>query len=104
MSDNSKSTTKTTVETRTPGPWMFDGLSHEILSRRDSMPVCAPCDDYDEDQWLVDAEFIVRACNAHDELLAALKALRRNVDRYWTKSTSNVMQQADAAIAKAEWR
>jgi lactam utilization protein B len=40
-----------------------------------------------------------------DDLIAALKALRQNVDRdlsgYWTESTSNVMQQADAALRKA---
>lgn len=45
---------------------------------------------------------------AAPELLAALKALRNNVDRdlsgFWTESTSNFMQQADAAIAKAEGR
>lgn len=45
---------------------------------------------------------------AAPELLEALKALRQNVDKdlsgYWTESTSNFMQQADAAIAKAEGR
>lgn len=39
-------------------------------------------------------------------LLDALKALRNNVDKdlsgYWTESTSNFMQMADAAISKAE--
>lgn len=45
---------------------------------------------------------------ASDEVLAALKALRQNVDRdlsgFWTEGTANVMQQADAAIKKAKRR
>lgn len=42
------------------------------------------------------------------ELLKTLKALREHVDEdfsgYWTETTSNLMQMADAAIAKAEGR
>lgn len=45
---------------------------------------------------------------AAPELLRALKELRDNVERdmsgYWTESTSNLMQQADAVIASAEGR
>ena len=52
------------------------------------------------------ANATVRA--AAPDLLAALKALRNNVDSdlsgWWTESTANFMQQADAAIAKAEGR
>lgn len=43
---------------------------------------------------------------AAPELLKALKDLRKNVDAdmsgYWTESTSNFMQQAEAVIAKVE--
>jgi hypothetical protein len=50
----------------------------------------------------------LRLRHAAPELLGALKALRNNVERdlsgYWTESTSNVMQQADAAIDQAEGR
>ncbi len=43
---------------------------------------------------------------AAPDLLRALRDLRKNVDTdlhgYWTESTDNFMQQADAAILKAE--
>jgi len=57
-----------------------------------------------EREWAHNANLIAAA----PELLAALKALRKNVDTdlsgWWTESTSNFVQQADAAIAKAEGR
>lgn len=47
-----------------------------------------------------------RLMAAAPDLLAALTALRDNVEAdlsgWWTESTSNFMQQADAAIAKAD--
>lgn len=47
-----------------------------------------------------------RILAAAPDLLDALKALRKNVNTdlsgYWTESTSNFIQQADAAIKKAE--
>lgn len=57
------------------------------------------------------ASYIIARSNAKliaaaPELLAALKALRANVNQdlsgWWTESTANFMQQADAAIARAE--
>jgi hypothetical protein len=66
-----------------------------------------------------DAEFIVRACNAHDELLAALKKLSVEVsgllgtiEREMREAAGNTnmavltqrWQEARAAIAKAEGR
>jgi hypothetical protein len=54
------------------------------------------------------AEFICRACNAHDDLLAALKLLRRVAPRYFfcgpagpENDWQRAITQADAAIAKA---
>jgi hypothetical protein len=59
------------------------------------------------------AEFIVRACNAHDNLLAACKAVLEHGTIWWQMSQSNnlpkwamdlrdALMQARAAIAKAE--
>lgn len=87
----------------TPGPWIHAPLSDAIITPR-GVAVAEPPDGYDEEQWQADAALIAAA----PDLLDALKALRKNVDvdlsGYWTESTSNFMQQADAAIAKAEGR
>lgn len=49
-----------------------------------------------------------RIIAAAPDLLEALKRLAENVDTdlsgFWTESTSNFMQMAEAAIAKAEGR
>ena len=53
----------------------------------------------------VDAEFVVRACNAHDELLEALKgliALLEDDGSYSAHEYEQEMLIAEHAIAKAE--
>ncbi len=47
-----------------------------------------------------DAAFIVRAVNAHEELLEALKALRNRANQ--TCGATDLMEQINQAIAKAE--
>ena len=48
-----------------------------------------------------DAEFIVRACNAHDELLEALEICQNYLGGPWT-APEDVIERARAAIAKAK--
>lgn len=50
------------------------------------------------------AEFIVRACNSHDELVAACKALVEWATDFEAddERTTSVLNRAVAAIAKAE--
>lgn len=48
------------------------------------------------------AEFIVRACNAHEELLAALEALEPFFSQVEAHGGRKAVQLADEAIAKAE--
>ena len=64
---------------RTPGPWLYGELSESIIGPR-AAPVC----DFDnardtfsvpETEIAANAAFIVRACNAHDELVAALREI-----------------------------
>lgn len=52
------------------------------------------------------AAFIVRACNAHDDLLAALKRIVTAYDLpgHWQDEVAQAMGQARAAIARAEGR
>jgi len=52
----------------------------------------------DDDDGMVNAEFIVRCVNNHDDLLAALKCL---MDRGFTMATESIARRA---IAKAEGR
>ena len=47
------------------------------------------------------AEFIVRACNAHDDLLSACKAIRADLDRPVNERRID-FEAIDAAIANAE--
>jgi hypothetical protein len=52
-----------------------------------------------------DAAFIVRACNAHDDLLAALKNLADEFDEFMSEHgqlDNKPLHAARAAIAKAE--
>lgn len=50
------------------------------------------------------AEFIVRACNSHDDLLAALKTIQGNASLHESYFANNTWRIAEDAIAKAEGR
>lgn len=97
------------VVTHTPGPWRVDRTGQHDASIRSAhfhvaLVTSGLDDEPDRSQPVFDAN--CRLIAAAPCLLDALKALRDNVDRdlsgFWTESTSNFMQQADAAIAKAE--
>lgn len=48
------------------------------------------------------AEFIVRACNAHDDLVEALKLARDDIYSSWGEEASDVIKVIEAALNKAE--
>lgn len=54
----------------TPGPWHVGELSLDIITTK-GQPVCSPSDDFNEEQWAVDARLIACA----PELLDALNGL-----------------------------
>lgn len=59
---------------RTPGPWSLASYNLDTLSVvAGERSICDIVGDMPVD--LENARFIVRACNAHDELVAALKIL-----------------------------
>jgi hypothetical protein len=113
---------KSNRTTHTPGPWKageaawFRGRAHDDTeSGKRPITSTAPgargviANVYGR----ANAEFIVRACNAHDELLAALKELRAAITVGSTDDGKEeisrdvhfeVALKADAAIAKAEGR
>ena len=80
----------------TPLPWQADGeVVYTTVGEDETVADC----------WEAsDAEFIVRACNAHDELLAACKAMQIVLRSGPTtgKDLSYELGLARAAIAKAE--
>jgi hypothetical protein len=93
----------------TPGPWRVEGEldNLRIVADSDSPQACdgveqialVKCGDYELTHYArpaANAEFIVRACNAHANLLAALEnILEANPE------LSEVADEARAAIAKA---
>lgn len=77
-----------------PGIWI-DGPNHKTVVDTGAI-----------DSWPLspeDAEFITRACNCHDELLAALRDMVAMFDHYDpTEGQSEAFDRATAIIAKAE--
>lgn len=49
-------------------------------------------------------ELIIRAVNAHDDMLAALKAIVQDNSYWWQEVGADVANQARAALEKAEGR
>jgi len=98
---------KTTPD-HSPLPWRFstddpmDGTIGQIESH-DDWSVAAVFNDVRELPAKANAEFIVRAVNSHDALLAALKALIAGDPHEWLLD-HGLRKRAQDAIAKAEGR
>jgi len=102
--------------THTPGPWVNDEGLHNMMEFRIYSPtgrVIARLQDFttfreDVEEAEANAAFIVRACNAHEELVKALETLleRANgLDQSATHdglSNCNAITKARIAIAKAK--
>lgn len=95
----------------TPGPWGCVGTSNHAHDYRltkpngDTLPINSSANDHSEQR--ANAAFIVRACNAHDELLAALKMAEEMVSSLYETAGLDADTDPDilkirAAIAKAE--
>ena len=97
---------------RTPGPWTCEPdlndlscfIKADVGGRQVAVAAAHSYTKKSIDRKTRNAN--ARLIAAAPDLLDALKALRANVDKdmsgFWTESTANFMQQADAAIAKAE--
>jgi hypothetical protein len=104
----------TTKEARhTPGPWRWGGAgrkgtfaerSHVVdMGNPPSAPFAVCYGDRSIEENRANAEFIVKACNSHASLLAALKAARdavRNSDALYSLPDA-LMEQIEAAIRDA---
>jgi hypothetical protein len=90
----------------TPGPWRVNSGHGElwIESVKHGRVICAfekhRTGQYTEQDG-ANAEFIVRACNAHDELLAACEALISQYDAPGGPALTEQVEAVRAAIAKA---
>lgn len=91
----------------TPTPWGADkfGSVRAEAGQGDVIAmVCTPCG-VDEERWergQVNAAFIVRACNAHDELVATLEDVQRLLAAQPHGQVTRVYARVKAALAKAK--
>lgn len=104
----------------TPTPWEIDPDDDAVVQNCDggmmiatvSQPDDFPCRDEDEDESLeeeckANAAFIVRVCNAHDDLVQVLWAARDALRSYQygnsaTDLAKGIADACDAALAKVE--
>ena len=101
------------TQKHTPLPWGLSEPGERIafalchISGANHRPVAttvyplAPPDWYQED--VANARFIVQACNAHEDLLAALKVMvfTRGIWEHLEATDPMALEQARTAIAKA---
>jgi hypothetical protein len=106
------------MSNHTPTPW-FVGAQNDALYIIDRKPrpstddiapnqdVCVVAKTYNQGRATgredANAAFIVRACNAHNDLVAALKNLVAMADYFMTDAPQRIaIEEAVAAIAQAE--
>jgi hypothetical protein len=94
------------VAAHTPGPWHIGVREAEKVIYDAHGWAVANCTMYqgqDSPEPKANADFIVRACNAHDDLLAALiTAVRVMQDNNIDESMAGEFEQFTDAIAKAQ--
>jgi len=89
----------------TPGPWRIDAPAGSVIIGPDEIDVAltfagSGFRELETDE--ANAEFIVRACNSHDELLAALQRVADWIFNIDGDCVADAQAWARAAIAKAK--
>jgi hypothetical protein len=84
----------------TPTPWNTNSPDETLILGPDFQVVATTFQDEEDyqanhDNRYEDAQFIIKACNTHDELVEALKAVCRETTK------GRVFRIAEAALAKA---
>lgn len=82
-----------------PRPWRLDGVlirgaNHDVLGYR-------PSDKRSARQQIANVKLIIRAVNAHDDMLAALKAARAEFYPSVSLQEDKILATIDAAVGKA---
>lgn len=85
----------------TPTPWVHDRQSDCILDNGGNVIVSPYESEHNIDNDTANAAFIVKAVNAHDDLVAALKALTGHKAYYEGMMFSERAKMARDALAKA---
>ena len=104
---NEATAIETTHSTHTPVPWISDGgirVQGNSEGHRHAIALICPPPPYLTSTMYAqaNARFIVRACNAHDELLAACEATANLIEPIGRPDVQEAHDMARAAIAKAE--
>jgi len=91
-------------EKHTATPWKIGkSYTDEIAIRECDTDDCvAVCCDLLEDEMEANAEFITRACNAHDALMEALQQCSGYIASTNPKDGAAYIKVAEVAITKAE--
>jgi len=107
---------------RTPGPWVVNGensqgYSQICVANPDigwNVALCLPGSNRDpfKDEMEANAAFIVRACNAHDDLLEACKEAFNNFmgsPGFWhtrgeLPSIGKILESAISKAERGEWK
>lgn len=103
-----KTTTQSALEAaqHTPGPWILEPRSQNCrywqIGNSDEVPIFSIL--CNRTEAMANAEFICRACNAHEELLTALRGLLAYADAIRVRGYGDNLEckAARAAIANAE--
>jgi hypothetical protein len=85
----------------TPGPWNLDAPFPEMANRIVDADGFDIVDMGPGPSPLANAAFIVRACNAYDDMLAALERVGKYFEQKGTAETQGVACDVWAAIRKA---
>lgn len=93
--------------TRTPTPWKIDINYDVFIETSDGLTtICTVGDPGRPEQGEHDAQFIIRACNAHEELVKALQECVEQLEMipFYEKTNSDIaaVNNAKRALAHAE--
>lgn len=84
----------------TPTPWMKEEYSDFVVAG--GTDICRCFDNCDPGVWSANAEFIVLACNAHEDVVKALELVERDVESHRVIGlTIEALRAVRAALAKA---
>lgn len=87
----------------TPTPWYHN--YDDVLASEEPEDLIATFWHANDGKAVENAEFVVRACNAHDDLVAALSVMVERMERTGRESNlldKAIADQSRAALAKAE--
>ncbi len=89
------------MTTHTPTPWNLNPKAVLVIESEGITVASCGNANVIRDQWEANAAFIVRAVNAHDELLRVVKALESWVDANNMPQCQSLMPDKDQSFGEA---